>query len=320
MGTFATADPVSIDLSVAKSAFVAQPAERSLRITCYGSSAAQTPEPYLKEARSLGYILARRGHVCVNGAGTFGCMAAMNDGAVAGDGHIVGVIHEMFLVDDGYRGNQKIIVDRDGRGAHPAFQRLPSPQTPSDERTGPIREIIVAGGTDLQQRKKFLVDKSEGLVVLPGGPGTWDELWEMACARHLGLIDLPIVCINVDDYYKPFEDILHRAYHDKMIKLQPHEIVHFASNAEEAVRWIEAEKAGHNTHVTTSFRRNASVLKRSSFMSPESGVFRGSVAEKSSDSFNGIINEAPLWSKFGMAFVVGALCGFAASHFNRRKG
>ena len=71
-------------------------------VTCYGSSSSKTPRRYLEEARLLGYILAKRGHVCINGAGSFGCMAAMNDGVHAGEGHVRGVIHEMFLVDNGY--------------------------------------------------------------------------------------------------------------------------------------------------------------------------------------------------------------------------
>ena len=55
-------------------------ASRPLNITCYGSSSSKTPERDLEEARLLGYILSRRGHVCINGAGSYGCMAAMNDG------------------------------------------------------------------------------------------------------------------------------------------------------------------------------------------------------------------------------------------------
>ena len=164
----------TIDSAVSQSEFCSQLAKTSLRVTCYGSSSAKTPERYLKEARSLGYILARRGHVCVNGAGSFGCMAAMNDGAVAGNGHIVGVIHEMFLVDGSYdtwESGKK--VDRDGN-AHTAFASALSNN--STKREGPLREIVVAGGDDLQQRKKLLVNKADALVVLPGGPGTWDEV------------------------------------------------------------------------------------------------------------------------------------------------
>lgn len=127
----------------------------------------------MSEARSLGYILARRGHTCVNGAGSFGCMAAMNDGAAIGNGHIVGVIHEMFVVD----GSDWCV--RDG-GAHHVFQNASSTTTTSasmsDTRNGPLREMIVAGGDDLQERKKLLVKGADALVVLPGGPGTWDEV------------------------------------------------------------------------------------------------------------------------------------------------
>ena len=79
---------VPIDESVLSSPFVQTRAPKSLRITCYGSSSSTTPDDYLTQARHLGYILARRGHVCVNGAGSFGCMAAMNDGAARGNGHI----------------------------------------------------------------------------------------------------------------------------------------------------------------------------------------------------------------------------------------
>ena len=311
-------DPIPLDCSITESRFVTERAPRSLRLTCYGSSSAKTPEAYLKEARSLGYILAKRGHVCVNGAGSFGCMAAMNDGALAGNGHIIGVIHEMFLVDNGYGDKQ---VDRDG-GAHRAFDTQNSSSSMNNKEEGPIREILVASGNDLQQRKKLLVDKSEGLIVLPGGPGTWDELWEMACARHLGLIDLPIVCVNVNDYYEPFKQILDRAYEDELIKLQPHEIVHFAPSAEEAVKWIEAERArtlGGPKTKKHLLRRDASALKKSSFMSPDIGVFRRSVSRIVEET--GIwagINELPLWAKLGLTFGLGTLFGVGISTVKRR--
>lgn len=159
-----------LDPSILQSKFVYQVATKSLRITCYGSSSAKTPAKYMQAARSLGYTLAKRGHVCINGAGPFGCMAAMNDGAVLGNGHIVGVIHEMFLVDSGYLEDGKQ-VNIDDVGTHKVFQT-------TNEATGLIREILVAGGDDLQERKRLLVENAEALIVLPGGPGTWDgTIW-----------------------------------------------------------------------------------------------------------------------------------------------
>ena len=117
-------------------------------------------------------------------------MAALNDGAVAGNGHLVGVIHEMFLVDNGdhvdgasymNKKNDDDDIRRDG-SAHYAFDvdkatnDSSSSSNPSTQRDGPIREILVAGGDDLQERKRLLVKNADALVVLPGGPGTWDEV------------------------------------------------------------------------------------------------------------------------------------------------
>jgi hypothetical protein len=43
-----------------------------LRICCYGSSSSRTPSKYTNAAYNLGYHLAQRGHICVNGAGSAG--------------------------------------------------------------------------------------------------------------------------------------------------------------------------------------------------------------------------------------------------------
>ena len=83
-----------------------------------------------------------------------GCMAAMNKGAHDGNGRIVGVIHEMFVVDgsDWFTGSSSVFT------------------------AGGRHEIIIARGNDLQERKRLLVKGADALVVLPGGPGTWDEV------------------------------------------------------------------------------------------------------------------------------------------------
>jgi predicted Rossmann-fold nucleotide-binding protein len=312
-------------------------------VTVYGSSSGKTPQRYLKEARNVGYILAKRGHVCVNGAGQYGCMAAMNEGVELGDGSVVGVIHEMFLVDNGYwettasgtasessqssrsqsHSSKRTVIIRDG-GAHGVFtnattrhkdDKVTTIVTPGQRP--PIREILVAGGDDLQERKKLLVRGTDALIVLPGGPGTWDELWEMACARHLNLNQLPIVCVNVDGFYEPFRQMLQQAWDDELIKLPPSQIVHFAPNAEDAVRWIETETqqrsdergngggggriadAGAGAAPTKSSRRarrtrsttNRSLLQRTSFFSASPYLTSSSTGRSSFFSWTSSISD-----------------------------
>ena len=65
-----------IDPAMLENEFVSVKAKNPLRVCCYGSSSSKTPAKFLKEAWNLGYILARRGHTCVNGAGSYGCMVS----------------------------------------------------------------------------------------------------------------------------------------------------------------------------------------------------------------------------------------------------
>jgi uncharacterized protein (TIGR00730 family) len=311
-------DTSRIDPAILAGDFVQQPAPKPLRVCCYGSSSSATPAAYLTAARSLGYLLAKRGHTCVNGAGAFGCMAAMNEGACAGNGHIVGVIHEMWLP----RGDESQL--RDG-GAHPVFASTENAavaeavakdssirQQGGPVSKGPKREMLVARGKDLQERKRLLVDKADALVVLPGGPGTWDELWEMACARGIGLTNIPIVCVNCDGFYEPFREILARAYNDKLTKLQPHEIVHFEPTAESAVRWIESVHAGVLPKGTASLSLY-SVLRKSSFMhSPVLGRSDSLLTRrKDFSNVSKWVEEQPIWIRNSLMFAAGLTVGAA---------
>jgi predicted Rossmann-fold nucleotide-binding protein len=239
-------------------------------------------------------------------------MAALNDGAALGNGHIVGVIHEMWLDEgeDSSRSsatlekadeNKKRRALRDG-GAHAVFNSSTTSNAPASQQqhggphpalsnggkerdssaasasspAAPIREMLVARGKDLQERKRLLVEGSDGLVVLPGGPGTWDELWEMACARNIGLADLPIVCVNTDGYYDGFRAMLERAHADGLTKLRPGDILHFEDGPEGAVRWIEeqcrekarAGEGGRAAGAVVSPQQRAKVLRSSSVLAP----------------------------------------------------
>lgn len=138
-----------------------------LRVCVFGSSSPKTPQQYKDEAFALGRLLAERRHVCVNGGGGQGVMGATNDGCRAGGGAIVGVIHEMFCVDN----------DEDNK----------------------IPNMIKASGPNLDERKQLLMDHSDCFLVMPGGTGTFDEVWDVVSHRSLGMKGLkgkPLVLVN----------------------------------------------------------------------------------------------------------------------------
>jgi len=209
----------------------------------------------------------------VNGAGTAGCMAAMNQGASDNNGKIVGVIHEMFVVD----GSDWL------EGSHGAILKS---------------ELLIARGDNLQERKRLLVDGADALIVLPGGPGTWDELWEMACARHIGLHHMPIVCVNIDGYYDNFMAQLLRAHEEELLYKHPKEIVHFEDTSEAAVLWIERFLADpENINKGKEVKKRSSMLKRA-----ESNISGNAISPwaRMASFFGDATREESEWAKIQM--------------------
>tara|TARA_Y100001970_G_scaffold165119_1_gene201737 strand:- start:8388 stop:8933 length:546 start_codon:yes stop_codon:yes gene_type:complete len=55
----------------------------------------------------------------------------------------------------------------------------------------------------MQQRKALMFKEAEAFLILPGGFGTLDELFEIATYRHIGLHNKPIYLLNCENYWKP---------------------------------------------------------------------------------------------------------------------
>ncbi len=275
-----------------------------LRVCCYGSSSKHTKEIYIAEAQSLGYILGKRDHICVNGAGATGCMGAMNQGVLEADGSVVGVIHKMFVSENENKGRSGWV-----EGCHSVF------------RNNKKSKLIIVGGDDLQERKRMLVKNADALIILPGGPGTFDELWEMVCSKQIGLIDIPICCVNVDGYYDSFSQMLKRAKTDRFLYKNPGELLCFVESSAEAIEYIEkvtgskraiGEESRHtdqhtnaNIVVTETTIRQADEKKALCSMKILSTqAFQTLFRAESSDAPQTILNK-PL----AISFASGVLCG-----------
>jgi uncharacterized protein (TIGR00730 family) len=180
------------------------------RIACFGSSSNLTPQKYLDAAYELGNLLAKGSHLCVNGGGKDGCMGALNRGALAGEGKIRGVIHEMWI----------------------------------GEEEQPGIEMVVARGDDLAERKKLLFDNADAIISLPGGLGTFDELYEAVAARQLGLNGLKPVClVNTDGFFDATLAQLDRMFEDKLLRGPWQNVLGNAPTAAAALEYIVTELA-----------------------------------------------------------------------------
>jgi len=85
----------------------------------------------------------------------------------------------------------------------------------------------------MHERKKVMIMNADAVVILPGGPGSLDELFEALTWRQLGLHDKPIVVLNVDGYW------------DRLRDLVDHTISHgFAgSSLSDFITWVDTPDA-----------------------------------------------------------------------------
>ena len=120
-------------------------------------------------ATDCGAMLARQGWRLVYGAGDVGLMGRVARGAQAGGGETFGVI----------------------------------PQHLMDWEVGKTDLTTFIVTETMHERKKVMLMNAQAVVVLPGGAGSLDELFEALTWRQLGLHDKPIFVLNVNGYWDP---------------------------------------------------------------------------------------------------------------------
>ncbi|MBI4762266.1 MAG: TIGR00730 family Rossman fold protein [Chloroflexota bacterium] len=140
---------------------------RSICVFC-GSSDAVHPD-YLSAARTMGRILAERGMQLIYGGGKTGLMGAVADGVLDAGGNVIGVI-------------------------------IPSMNTKSLAHDGLTRMDVTP---DMHARKARMHELADGYIALPGGFGTFDELFETITWAQTGAHEKPVGLLNVRNYYAP---------------------------------------------------------------------------------------------------------------------
>ena len=134
-------------------------------------------EIYKEATELLAKELVSNGYQIVYGGGSNGLMGVLGDTAVDSGGYITGIITEQL--DD-------IEVGHQG-----------------------LNELIIV--KNMHERKKMMADKSQAVVCLPGGVGTWEEFFESLTWNQLGLQTKPIILLNIENYYSKLKIFIQHA-------------------------------------------------------------------------------------------------------------
>lgn len=140
---------------------------KSVCLFC-GSNKGQRPE-YISAAADFGRTLAEQGITLVYGAGKVGLMGVAADAALAAGGKVIGVIPEFLKAKE---------------VAHLGLTELYVTDT-------------------MHQRKALMAELADGFVALPGGFGTFDELFEILTWAQLAVHDKPVGLLDVAGFYQP---------------------------------------------------------------------------------------------------------------------
>ena len=87
----------------------------------------------------------------------------------------------------------------------------------------------------MHERKQLMAELSDGVIALPGGCGTMEELLEIITWKQLGLYLKPIVILNIQGFYDPLLEMLERAIDGNFMRSEHRAIWQVATSAQEAI-------------------------------------------------------------------------------------
>lgn len=177
---------------------------RSIVVYC-GSNFGKSPV-YAEQAYALGKELAARKINVIYGGGNMGLMGRVADGSLENSGTVTGIIPN-FLA--------KLEV------AQKTLTELHFVET-------------------MHERKAKMVSLSDGVIALPGGYGTFDELFEILTWAQLKIFDGPVGVLNVNGYYDLLILQLDKMVEEGFLHIDYRQLLIVADNAVELLSNMEA--------------------------------------------------------------------------------
>ncbi len=166
-----------------------------------GSRNGAKPE-YTRAAQAVGTWIGAHGGQLVYGGGNNGLMGVVADAALAAGGRVIGVI-------------PKALVERE-------WAKLDCTQL----------HIVET----MHERKLMMAQQADAFLALPGGIGTFEELFEIWSWRQLGYLDKPLGLLDVDGYYQPLWNFLQSSVREGFVGDWQMALVRLSQDAPELLR------------------------------------------------------------------------------------
>jgi len=179
-----------------------------MKICVYAASGRELHEDYFKAAQALGRAIALGGHSQVFGGGNEGLMGACARGVLSEGGEIIGIAPRFF-----------------------------------DEPGVLFKECSSFIYTEtMRERKQLMEDRSDAFIALPGGIGSYEELFEILTLKQLGKHAKPVALLNTDNYYFPLFAMLENTVARGFMSEKCLNLFKLCSTPEEALEHVLTDK------------------------------------------------------------------------------
>lgn len=176
-----------------------------MRICVYCASSSKVDKAYFEATQKLAEDIAAKGITLVYGGGSAGLMGCIADNVLKNKGQAVGILPRfMDKVEWGHKGLTQLTLVK-----------------------------------DMHERKKLLIKDVDGVVALPGGCGTLEELMEVITLKRLGKFTKPIVILNTNGFYDHLKLLLEKMIHENFMRSEHVEIWQFVDQPEDIIPAIE---------------------------------------------------------------------------------
>tara|TARA_B100001013_G_scaffold203836_1_gene123564 strand:- start:1402 stop:1983 length:582 start_codon:yes stop_codon:yes gene_type:complete len=174
-------------------------------ICIFAGSSVGNRKIYTETAKDLAASIIDHGYKIVFGGGSNGLMGILADSAIDAGGHITGIITEQLNnIEVGHKG---------------------------------LSELVIV--ETMHDRKKEMAERSDAVVCLPGGVGTWEEFFESLTWNQLGLQSKPIILLNLDDYYSLLSEFVEHSVAEGFLPRSTANELIFVNSIAEAIKQLQ---------------------------------------------------------------------------------
>ncbi len=174
-------------------------------VCVYCGSSEQADEIYKSAAIELGCLIGQNNLGLVYGGGRLGLMGIIASSALENGGKVVGFTTEHL---------------DEREGAHPGLTEL---------------HIV----DSMHTRKLKMSELADAFVILPGGFGTLDELFEIITWRQLNLHQKPIIILNINGYWQPLVGLINQIIQNKFARPEHGELITVLDTVDEVLGFVK---------------------------------------------------------------------------------